>query len=140
MREFSTTVEINAPPARVWAVVSDIERWHEWTASVSSVQKLDTGPLGVGSKARVRQPRLLPAVFDVTRWEPQRGFDWVTRSGGVTAVARHMLEPTAAGTRVRLSVEFTGVLSPLIAWFTGSLTNRYLQMEAAGLKRRAEEG
>lgn len=140
MREFSTTIDVSAPPERVWSIVSDIERWHEWTASITSVEKLDSGPLRVGSRARVRQPKLLPAVFDITRWEPLGGFEWVTRSGGVSAVARHALEPIAAGTRVRLSVTYGGLLAPLVAWFAGNLTERYLEMEAAGLKQRSEHG
>jgi hypothetical protein len=140
MRSFTTMIDINASPERVWEVMSDVERWHEWTASITSVERLTPGPLGTGSKARVRQPRLLPAVFEITKWDPPRSFEWVTRSGGVTAVARHSVAPTDAGARARLAVEFSGVLAPLVAWVAGTLTDRYLQMEAAGLKRRSEAG
>jgi uncharacterized protein YndB with AHSA1/START domain len=31
MRTFSTQIDINASPERVWAVMSDVERWHVWT-------------------------------------------------------------------------------------------------------------
>ena len=139
MRLFATTIDISASPDRVWSVMSDIERWHEWTASITSVERLTSGALAIGSKARVRQPKLLPAVFDVTSWDPPRSFEWVTRSGGVTAVARHSVEPLGAGARAHLSVEFSGLLAPLVVWFAGDLTNRYLEMEAAGLKRRSEQ-
>jgi hypothetical protein len=140
MRLFATSIDISASPERVWSVMSDVERWHEWTASITSVETLTAGPLGVGSKARVRQPKLLPAVFDITIWDPPRSFEWVTRSAGVRAVARHSAEPIAGGARAHLSVQFDGVLAPLVAWFAGNLTDRYLEMEAAGLKRRSEAG
>ena len=140
MREFTTTIDIHAPADRVWAVMRDVERWHEWTASISSVEVLTPQPFASGSKARVRQPKLLPAVFEVIGWDPPHSFDWVSRSAGVTAVARHAVQPTAAGARARLSVEFHGVLAPVLAWFAGSLVNKYLQMEAAGLKQRSEDG
>jgi hypothetical protein len=53
---------------------------------------------------------------------------------GIRVIARHGVEPVAGGTRVTLSIEYTGLLGPLIAW----LNRRYLALEAAGLKRRSE--
>ena len=139
MRLFSTTIDINASPARVWAVMSDIERWHEWTATITSIERRDREPLGVGSKARVKQPKLAPANFVITSWHPDRGFDWVTKNPAVTAIGRHVIEPTATGARVTLSVEFSGPLHGLIAWLYGGLTSRYVRIEAEGLKQRSEQ-
>lgn len=90
-RTFGTSIDIQASPERVWAVMGDIERWHEWTPSITRVTRLDGGPLRVGSRARVT-----------------------------------------------LSVTFTGPLAGVIAWLYGGLTNRYVAMEADGLRRRAE--
>ena len=138
MRTFETTIDIDASPARVWAVMSDIERWHEWTASITSVRRLDAGPMRVGSKAHVKQPKLSGSVFEVTAWTPERGFDWVTKRPGLTGLGRHIIEPSAGGSRVTLAVVFSGPLTGLIALFFGRLTDRYIRMEAEGLKRRVE--
>jgi hypothetical protein len=138
MAIFSTTIDIAATPQAVWAVMRDIERWSEWTASISSIERTDSGPLGVGSKARVKQPKLAPANFEITVWQPERGFDWVTSNFAVTAVGRHLIEPTTTGARVTLSVEFSGPLSRVVAWLYGGLTERYVRMEAEGLKARSE--
>jgi len=41
---FSITVEIPAPRPIVWSVMTDVERWPEWTASISRVKRLSPGP------------------------------------------------------------------------------------------------
>lgn len=138
MRRYETTIEIDAPPATVWAVMSDIERWPEWTRSISSITRTSAGPLDVGSTARVKQPKLAAADFVITTWTPERGFDWVTKNPLVTAVGHHAIEPRAAGSRVTLWVDFSGPLAGVVAWLYGGLTARYVRMEAEGLKQRSE--
>jgi carbon monoxide dehydrogenase subunit G len=137
-RRFATAIEIAAPPARVWEVMSDIERWPELTRSVTSVTRTSPGPLAVGSTARVKQPKLAPADFVITSWEPGLGFEWVTKTALISAVAQHSIEPIATGARVTLSVEYGGPLAGLVAWLYGGLTDRYIRMEADGLKRASE--
>jgi len=139
MRRFETSLDLAVSPARVWAVMGDIERWPEWTPSITSVQRLDDGSVGVGSRARVKQPKLPASVFEVTVWNPERGFDWVTRSPGLQGLGRHAIEPIANGSRVTLSVTFSGPLSPLAAFVLGGLTERYIRLEAEGLKRRVQQ-
>ena len=136
--DFEIRVDIAAPPARVWSVLSDIERWHEWTTTVRSIRRLDGGPLRVGSRARIRQPRLPRADWTITSLDEGRGFTWITRSPGVMVVADHLVAPVGGGAHAILSIRFAGVLAPLVAWMTEGLNRRYLGIEAAGLKRRSE--
>ena len=136
--EFSIIVDIDAPPDRVWAIMSDVERWPDWTTSVSSIKRVDDGPLAVGSKAWVRQPKLPPALWRVTAFAVNEGFTWVTGSPGVHVTGRHTVAPTGRGSRVTLSVKYRGLFGGLMARLTRTLTNRYLGLEAAGLKRRSE--
>ena len=136
---FSITFDVGATPERVWAVMSDIERWHEWTPSVRSITRLDQGPLARGSRAKIRQPRVAPAVWTITELDPPRAFAWRTGSPVVWAVAHHSVQPVAQGSRVTLSLKFGGLFAGLVAWLTRDLNNRYLALEAAGLKRRSEE-
>jgi hypothetical protein len=135
---FSITVDVNTPPDRVFEVMTDVEHWHEWTPSVTSVKRLDGGPLAVGSRAVVRQPKFPPALWTISAIESGRGFTWVNRAPGVFVSAHHGVEPASGGSRATLSLRYEGWLGRLLARWTTGITNRYLAMEASGLKARAE--
>jgi uncharacterized protein YndB with AHSA1/START domain len=137
MTDFHISVDIAAPPERVWAVMADVERWPEWTRSVTRIQRLDHGPLAVGSRARIRQPRLPPAVWEVSELVEGRSFTWVTRSPGVRVMAKHAVEPVAGGARATLSLRFSGPLGALVARVTRRLNEHYLELEAKGLSERS---
>jgi carbon monoxide dehydrogenase subunit G len=111
MRDFSISADINATPQRVWDVLSDGERWAEWTPSVTSVEILDK-PLRVGSRAMIRQPELPPGKFKVTALDPGRSFTWASGVPGIVYVhAHHSVEPAPGGARVTLRLRFDGLPS-----------------------------
>ena len=138
MTNIYTTIDIQAPPDRVWAAVRDVEHWSEWTPTVISIRPLDPGPLAVGNRAIVRQPKLLPARWQVTELEEGSGFTWIMRGPGVLVTARHSVEAAANGSRATLSLDFSGPLGPLCARLARGLNARYLAIESRGLKKRAE--
>jgi len=138
--EQSITVDIAAPPQRVWAVLSDVESWPEWTPTVTSVRLLDQGPLRLGSRAVIHQPRLPENEYVVTELEPGRSFTWVASGPGVRTTGRHAIDPLPGGeARVRLSVAQAGWLGTLMGPFFRGLTDRYLATEADGLRARSEQ-
>ncbi len=138
MTTFSIAVDIQASSDRVWAVLCDVERWPEWTSSMTTVRRMDDGPLILGSRAQVRQPKLLPAVWKVTELQEKRRFAWVTRSPGVQLKGDHWIEANGARSTVKLSLQFSGLLAPLVARIYRSLSQRYLATEAEGLRKRCE--
>ena len=141
--EFSITTDVDAPAEIVFAVMTEIERWPEWTPTVTRVERLDGSslPLTMGSRIRIVQPKVPPADWTVTAIEAGRGFRLMSRSPGATVVANHWAEPVGDGTRSRvtLSVTFSGWLGRLIGRMMRNLNERYLAQEAAGLKQRSED-
>jgi hypothetical protein len=138
VREFRISVEVLAPPDRVWRVMRDVERWPEWTPTVISIRLIGGAAIGVGSRVRIVQPKLPPAVWRTTEWDEGRGFTWVTGGLLVGVAARHEVEPAPSGTRVTLSVRFSGPLGGVAGRLTRDLNHRYLALEAKGLKEQSE--
>lgn len=134
-----SVVDIEAGASAVWAVLADVERWPDWTASMTSVTLLDEEPVAAGSRARVVQPKLRPSVWTVTEFEPGRVFAWASTNAGVTTVGGHYLARSAnGGTTVRLTFTMSGLLAPIVGALMGGTVRRYVQLEADGLKRRSE--
>lgn len=138
MISYSTAIDIAAPPQRVWSVMTDGERWPEWTRSVTSVTLLDRGPLDVGTRVKIRQPKFPPTVWRITQVDPGRSFTWAAIGPGSRVHARHVVEPMGSGARATLSVEYEGMIALLVARLTRATNERYLKMEAEGLKARSE--
>lgn len=137
--ELRTSIDVAASPERVWEVLVDVERWPEWTDSVSGVRPLDAGPFAVGSRVEISQPRIPTGTYTVTALEPGRAFTWEQRQPGSRVSAHHECVPLpGGGTRVELGVVMTGAVGGVVGRLYRKLTERYLATEAAGLKHRAE--
>ena len=140
MSDFRQTVEIRVSPARVWSVLLDVERWPEWTTSVTRIQRMEVGAISMGSRVRIWQPRLRPAVWCVTSLDERRRiFAWTTRAFGVKIIGRHQVEALKNSfTRLCLSIEYSGPLSAVVTRFYGDLSRDYIAREANGLKKFCE--
>ncbi len=138
---YETSIMIDAAPERVWAVLTDVERWPEWTASMQKVVSEDKGPLAVGSKVRIKQPRVPAVTWEVSELEPGRSFTWTATAPGVTTVAEHRLAALGPSTvEVHLGIRRSGPLAGVVSAVSAALTRRYVAMEAKGLKERCESG
>lgn len=133
-----STLDIRAPVEKVWALTEDIEAWPSMTPTITSVERLDHGPIDVGSRARIKQPRQRPAVWTVTRFDRPQLFEWATKIGPVTMTAAHRLEETAEGCRNIVSIELSGFGSGLLGRLVGRRVREAIETENRGFKQRAE--
>jgi uncharacterized protein YndB with AHSA1/START domain len=138
VKKYEITVDIDAPPARVWDVMVDVEKWPEWTPSMSSVKRLDAGELREGSRVRIKQPKLAPTTMTVTELEPDKCFTWRMTGPGIEVTATHTIKAKGKGSQVVLSLYFDGIVGGIIGRATRGLNERYIAYEAAGLKKRSE--
>jgi len=135
--ECAVSVDITAPIARVWALVSDVQQLLRWNSTISSLE----GELAVGNKLKLRVP-ISPRTFTpkVTELEAPRRMVW---SDGFApmflGVRTFTLSETAGGTRFEMREVFSGLMLPMIR---GSLPDFAPPFEqwARDLKTAAEAG
>ena len=80
---FEDTIDIAVPADQVWALTENVEAWPTFSPTMTSIERPDSDPIAIGSRARVRQPAQRPAVWTVTRFEAGRVFAWETKVLGV---------------------------------------------------------
>jgi len=136
---FENSIDIEAPRQRVWDVLSALEAWPQRIETVEMVELLTPAPLAQGSRVRLRQPKLPEGTWDITIWDAPSYFEWTQKSGGATIVAGHRVEALVDGrARLTLTIDMRGFLVPIMGPFYKDLTNRYMNLEAQGMKRAAE--
>ena len=134
------TARSAASPDWLWSIVSDVERWGDRLPTVDSVRPLGSGPTGVGSRYDVRQPGLPKAVWEVTDWQPQaRSFTWVSTSPGIRSTAVHSVHDDGGGSRLDLSLEWSGPLARVLELLIGRKAQGMVETEAATFTRLDEQ-
>lgn len=122
------TVDINASPETVYALVSDITRMGEWSPECirCSWVRGATGPV-VGARFKAtNKGRRGPAWSNapiVTVAEPGRQFAFNRSGPGIGSYTwRYVMEPTATGTRLTESFEAERPLGAVMSWLTEQWT------------------
>lgn len=147
------SVDIAAPPSKVWAVVSDPTRTPEWSPVCKKVEWLPpSSRTEVG--ARFRGYNQLRAFkwsreCEIDELEPERLLAFHTEyNGHVSTRWRYRLTPTEGGTR--LTETYRAEFLPFWVWLLRKLpgaakqsdrdTAENLSTSLAGIKRLAEDG
>jgi carbon monoxide dehydrogenase subunit G len=137
--EYRKSLTVAAEPARVWEVLSDLERWPERIPTYQELRRLDDGELRVGSRAHVKQKGLAAGEWEVSELDEGETFTWTCRQPGVRLVGRHHVTPEPDGTsRLTLELEQNGWLSGAVTLFWGRKVREYVDLEAEALKDAAE--
>ena len=82
------SIRINAPAARIFAFIADVERQPEWIGAVRSVSGVSTRPVEQGTTFTLSlemMGRQATSAQTVTRYEQDRVFAQSTSSGPIPA-------------------------------------------------------
>ena len=143
MTELRREIEIDAPPERVWHVLTDFGSYPQWNPFITSIE----GEPREGAKlvVRIAPPGGRAMTFRpiVRAARPNRELRWLGRvllPGIFDGEHALTIEPLGEGrTRFVQSERFTGLLVPVTSGVLDKTARGFEQMNQA-LKERAESG
>lgn len=136
-KSFAAETVIQAPPERIWQILTDAAGYPGWNSTVSKVEGQISPGGSITVHATINPGRAFPvkvSAFDV----PSR----MVWTGGMPlglfkGERTFTLTPTGDGTRFAMREEFTGLMSPLIGRSIPDLQPEFEKF-AQCLKQRAE--
>ncbi len=140
MRELHTEIEIDAPPERVWEVLTAFDTYSEWNPFIRRL--IGSPHEGERLEVRIEPPdgrgmTFRPTVIEAT---PNRELRWLGRflvPGLFDGEHILRVEPRNGGSRFIQSEKFSGLLVPLLGGGLAKTEEGFRRMNAA-LKERAE--
>jgi hypothetical protein len=140
MKTMSATIQIDASPEAVWAVLTDLGSYPEWNPLFREA----SGQVAVGSRITLRSVHpanghMMTVKPKITIADPGVELRWVSSLPGIiSGEHRFALTPADGGTRLEQSEAFHGLLAALpLKTFTRADASFRSLNEA--LKKRAEE-
>lgn len=125
---FTGKIDIVTPIEKVWAIMSDIEKWPEWNHDISSAKLLGKLEPGTSFVWKAGPSTITSLIKEVT---PNKTMSWTGKTMGIRATHIWRLEQNGNGTRVTTEESWDG----LVAKITKPLSQRTLEKSIkSGLK------
>ncbi len=138
MAKLHESVNIDAPPSRVWAVVAeDVKNVPKWATNLDRVEQLDDGPPGKGT--RYRYHLSLPGghkeklEVEQTSWTKPKRCAGVFVKGPLKGTWAYTYTPHKDGS-TRLSYDMDYELGGMLRFATGLFARQY----AEGIRHNME--
>ena len=139
MKTMSATIQIDAPPQAVWAILTDLGRYAEWNPLFREA----SGQVAVGNRITLRSVhpangRLMTVKPKITIADPGAELRWVSSLPGIiSGEHRFALTPADVGTRLEQSETFRGLLTAISGKTFARAETSFRALNEA-LKKRAE--
>ena len=139
-------VDIAAPPAAVYATITDLARWPDFVRGIERMEILTSGPVGVGTtfrETRTMFGRSATEEMTVAQLKPPHRFDLTAENHSTRYLVVHDIAPAPDGARLRLVFEGTPLtlaakLGSVIGLLFKGAVMKQLQSDLADVKAEAE--
>jgi len=134
---FESSIEINAPATKVWALVDRLEEWPKWMPSIKKIERTSKEPLTVCSKLFVtaKVSRLtVRLLMTITKFVPERSVVLEGKALGTKLIRFYTLEPLNGKTKVTIGGDVSGAL----AWLARRGGQAVSAEIAQAVKRKVE--
>ena len=111
---FESSIEINAPAEKVWALIGKLEEWRQWTPSIKKIERVSKGPLGVGSTLAVTTKisgLTVTLLMTITKFVPERNVVLEGKALGTKLTRFYTLEPVNGKTKLSIGGDVSGALA-----------------------------
>jgi carbon monoxide dehydrogenase subunit G len=111
---FQSSIDINAPVEKVWALIDKLNEWPQWMPSIKKIERVSKGPLTVGSQLSVtaKVSGLTVKLFmTVIEFVPERAVVMQGKALGTNLTRFYILEPMNDKTKVTVGGEASGFLA-----------------------------
>jgi len=132
----TASIQIDVPPARVFAAWAAIDRWHQWDPDTRAATL--SGPLHPGARGTLTPTRGRTVTMIVAAVETDRRLYVRCPVLGSTLHFDHRVEPRNEGSIVVHEVWFTGWLAPLLRATLGRAVQRNLPATMRSLRCHLE--
>jgi len=114
---FESSIDINAPAEKIWAMMGKLEEWPQWMPSIRKIERVSQGPLSVGSQVSVTAKASgirVKLLMTITKFIPERNVVMEGRVLGTKLTRFYILEPADGKTKVTIGGDVSGALAWLV--------------------------
>jgi uncharacterized membrane protein len=122
---FESSIDINAPAEKVWALIDRLEEWPQWMPSIKKIERVSDGRLTVGSQLSVtaKVSRLtVRLLMTITEFVPERCVVLEGKVLGTKLRRFYALRPVNGMTNVTIGGDVSGALA-WVAWRGGRVVS-----------------
>jgi hypothetical protein len=111
MASTSRSTDIAKPPEEVFPYLFEEDKVPQWTTGLHGYERLDSGPLGRGSKFREQlevSGQKIDTVLELTSYDPPGGAESKAEIRGIDLISTYELSANGGGTRLTQTIEAKG--------------------------------